>query len=132
MAYVKNIRKAFVGVLVLGLCQSTLAGIQTVYFCNLESGASMEKLMSLEKAYVAELKKLKGAESFTVKISTPIAAQAEQGNAFVWVGEVPDWKSYAEMTAAYEQSASAQKAGMAFAGVTRCKSSSIWQTTAID
>lgn len=35
--------------------------------------------MTLEKATIAELKKLKGIESFTAKISTPIAAQAEQG-----------------------------------------------------
>ena len=55
MVYLKIIRKVFVGVLALGLCQSALAGIQTVYFCNLESGASMEKLMGLEKTYIAEL-----------------------------------------------------------------------------
>jgi hypothetical protein len=115
-----------------GLTQSAFAGIQTVYMCSLNEGASYEQLMKFEKTYVAELKKLKGADNFSVRVTTPIAAQAAIGKDFFWVGEVPDWDSYALMANAYETSKSAQKAGAEFMKIARCSSTSMWQSKIIN
>lgn len=118
--------------LTLSFGQQALASIQTVYSCSLEDGVTFEQLMKYEKGYVAELKKLDGGEKFTASISTPIAAEAEQGKDFVWVGISPDWTSYAKMTEAYMESKSAQKAAGKFTGIASCDSSSIWQSNTID
>ena len=106
-----------------GTCAATTAN--EVFICTFQDGKTMDDLMKVVDQWKPVINDMKGGDSYSANILTPIASQNLAS--VIWVGESPDAATLSGITDQYETSKAGQDINAKFQSVVDCTSRSIWR-----
>lgn len=101
-----------------------------IWNCKLNDGKTGAELMAVSSAWLKAAKTMDGGEDIEAFVDFPIAANTGDG-AFSWVMVLADAKTWGIFNNEYDGSPAA-KVDEEFGEIATCKSSSIWQSVAVE
>jgi hypothetical protein len=106
-----------------GTCAATTAN--EVFICTFQDGKTMDDLMKVVDQWKPVIDGMKGGDSYSANILTPIASQNLAS--VIWVGQSPDAATLSGLTDQYEASKAGQDINAKFQSVINCESRSSWR-----
>ena len=106
-----------------GTCAATTAN--EVFICTFQDGKTMDDLMKVVDQWKPVINGMKGGDSYSANILTPIASQNLAS--VIWVGQSSDAAILGSLTDQYEASEAGRDISKKFQEVINCESRSIWR-----
>lgn len=102
---------------------------QEVFICKLNQGKTMADVNKVITDFNKMIVKLSGGDRYQAWLLTPVAA--DDLEAIVWVGEMPDAVGMATLQHEYQSSQTGHEQDKKFRSVMTCKSRSLWNSAKI-